>query len=126
MERIQTRELKAVTSIYRGRIDDVVLHDPYGDNLSFSLVPTARLWGETPPGTLGLEFEAGACTNWMFLGEDEALPSPAGLRVIVLAGPESLTDHRWLYILRADAGYVEHFLNRWREASGHDLKEAPQ
>lgn len=120
-ERYQARDLQAVTVIYRARIENVTLRDPYGDNLSFTLMPGEKLWGGLLPGALDLEFTAGACTNWFFIGEEEADPSPEGLDVIVLANPAGLADHRWLYILRADADYAAFFLDRWREVSGHDL-----
>ena len=111
----RAQDLRAVTSVYEAQIENVVLHDQYGDNLDFTVRPTAAIWGHMTAEPLRLSFEAGACSNWFFLMEDDSPPSN-GLKVIVMANPEGLADHHWLYILRADADYIDRFMCDWRAA----------
>ena len=113
----RARDLRAITSIYEAQIDDVVLHDPYGDNLDFTVTPTAVIWGTSPPAPFRLSFEAGACTNWFFLmdGDVDDLPTD-GLKVVVLANPDGFADGRWLFILRGGAAYVDIFIRDWQAA----------
>lgn len=113
----RARDLRAVIAIYEARIDDVVLHDPYGDNLDFTVTPTGSIWGTSPPAPFRLSFEAGACTNWFFLMDGEVDDLPAnGLRVVVLANPDGLADRRWLFILRAGAPYAHLIMRDGRAA----------
>lgn len=121
------RDLRAVTTIYEAQIDEVVLHDPYGDNLDFTVTPTASIWGASPPAPFRLSFEAGACTNWFFLMDGEVDEQPVdGLRVVVMANPDGLADGRWLFILRHGAPYVDIFMSDWRAArAGQPLPRQP-
>jgi hypothetical protein len=119
----RARDLRAVTSIYEARIENDVLHDEFGDNLDFTVQPTARIWGDVAPVPARLSFTAGACTNWFFLMEGPV--DPRGLRVIVLASPESLSNGRSLYILRADADYIETFMRDWRAARAGEPLSRP-
>ena len=123
----RARDLRAVTAIYEARIDDVVLHDPYGDNLDFIVTPTVAIWGASPPAPFRLSFEAGACTNWFFLMDGEVDEQPTdGLKVVVLANPDGLADGRWLFILRDGAPYADIFMRDWQAArAGRPLTRQP-
>jgi len=123
----RTRDLRAVTSVYEARIENVVLHDRFGDNLEFTVKPTVAIWGPVSPVPFPLSFEAGACTNWFFLMDDQSDRPPSnGMKVIVMANPEGLADGHWLYILRADADYVEGFMRDWRAVrAGQSLPRFP-
>ena len=113
----RTRDLRAVTSVYEAQVENVVLHDQYGDNLDFTIRPTTAIWGPKAPEPFRLSFEAGACTNWFFLMDDQSDSPPRnGLKVIVMANPDGLADNRWLYVLRADADYIDSFMSDWRAA----------
>ena len=121
----RARDLRAVTSVYEAQIESVVLHDPYGDNLDFTVRPTSAIWGAAPPEPFHLSFEAGACSNWFFLMEADS-PPRNGLKVIVMANPDGLADNHWLYILRADADYIDSFMSDWRAArAGQPLSRHP-
>jgi hypothetical protein len=119
------RDLRAMTSAYEARIENVVLHDSYGDNLDFRVRPTAAIWGPVSPQPFQLSFEAGACTNWFFLMDSNAPPSN-GLKVIVMANPQGLADGHMLYILRADAPYADSFMRDWRAARAASAEQKKQ
>ncbi|WGM48873.1 hypothetical protein KOAAANKH_03787 [Brevundimonas sp. NIBR10] len=112
-------DLRAVTVIYEARIENVVASGPYQDNLDFTVRPTAAIWGPVSPQPYRLFYEVGACTNWVFIGDEQAEGSPPnGLKVIVMANPEGLADRRWLYILRAGADYTDFMLRAWQSHRG--------
>ncbi len=114
-----------MTSVYEARIENIALHDPYGDNLDFTVTPIASIWGSAAPGPFRLSFEAGACSNWFFLMESVSPPRD-GLKVIVMANPEGLADNHQLYILTADSEYIDSFMSDWRAArAGQPLSRHP-
>ena len=111
----RNRDLRAVTVVYEARIENVVASGPYQDNLDFTVRPTAAIWGPVSPQPYRLHYEVGACTNWVFIGDEQAEgPPPNGLKVIVMANPEGLSDRHWLYILRAGADYTDFMLRDWQ------------
>ena len=121
----RARDLRAVTSVYEARIENVTSRDAHGDNVDFTVRPTAAIWGPVSPEPFRLSYEAGACTNWLFLMEADGLPRN-GLKVIVMANPEGRADNRWLYIVRADASYTDSFMSDWRAArAGQPLSRHP-
>ena len=121
----RARDLRAVTSVYEARIENIVLHDRHGENLDFTVRPVATIWGSAAPQPFRLSFEVGACSNWVFLMEADS-PPHNGLRVMVFANPEGLADNHWLYILRADADYIDSFMSDWRAArAGQPLSRHP-
>ncbi|RZJ04185.1 MAG: hypothetical protein EON89_08805 [Brevundimonas sp.] len=121
----RARDLHAVTSVYEARIENVVLHDQYGDNVDFTVQPFASIWGAAVPAPFRLSFEAGVCSNWIFLME-EGHPPRNGQKVIVMSSPESLADRHWLYIVRSDADYIDSFMSDWRAArAGQPLSRHP-
>ncbi|WP_295171876.1 hypothetical protein [uncultured Brevundimonas sp.] len=111
----RARDLRAVTSVYEARIENTVWHDQYGDNVDFTVRPTLAVWGPVTPQPFRLSYEAGACTNWLFLMDDEGEPRN-GSKVIVMASPEAEADRRRLYVVKADAEYIESFMSDWRAA----------
>ena len=123
----RARDLRAVTSIYEARLESVVIDGPYADNVDFTVRPTAAIWGPVAPRPFRLSYEAGACNNWFFLTDDKSDRPPSdGMRVVVMANPEGLGDGRWLYILRADADYVQGFMRDWRAVrAGQSLLRFP-
>jgi hypothetical protein len=123
----RARDLRAVTSVYEAQLEGVVVEGPYADNIDFTLKPTAAIWGPVSPISIRLSYEAGACSNWFFLMDDQSDRPPSdGMKVIVMANPEGLADGHWLYILRADADYVEGFMRDWRAVrAGQSLPRFP-
>ena len=121
----RARDLRAVTSVYEARIENIALHDQYGDNLDFTVRPTAAIWGPLALAPLRLSFRAGVCSNWHFLMEGGG-PPRNGFKVIVLANPEGIADNRQLYILNADSDYIDSFMSDWRAArAGQPLSRHP-
>ncbi|MEC7796677.1 hypothetical protein [Brevundimonas sp. DS20] len=112
---VRARDLRAVTGVYEARIENTAWLDQYGNNVDFTVRPTLAVWGPVSPRSLRLSYRAGACTNWLFLMDDEGEPRN-GSRVLVFASPEAETDKTWLYIVKADAEYIESFMSDWRAA----------
>lgn len=116
-----------MTSVYEARIEDVAVDGPYADNVDFTVRPTNAIWGPVSPIPYRLSFEAGACTNWFFLMDDQAdQPLRDGQKLIVFANPDGLADNRWLFLVRADGRDAEIFMRDWRAArAGHPLPRLP-
>ncbi|MDI1327689.1 MAG: hypothetical protein PSV23_12930 [Brevundimonas sp.] len=124
----RTRDLLAVTSVYEARIEDVVVHGRYLDKVDFTVRPTATIWGSVAPDPYRLSFEAGACTNWFFLMDEEAVDERPrdGLKLIVMANPEGLADNSQLLLVRAGGADADIFLRDWRAArAGQPLSRRP-
>ncbi|WP_309627223.1 hypothetical protein [Brevundimonas sp.] len=116
-----------MTSVYEARIEDVTVDGPYADNVDFTVRPTNAIWGPVSPIPYRLSFEAGACTNWFFLMDDQADQPPRdGQKLIVFANPDGLADNRWLFLVRADGRDAEIFMRDWRAVrAGHPLPSLP-
>ncbi len=111
------QDVRTATSVYEARIEDVVPRDAYGESVDFTVRPTAAIWGPVSPEPFRLSFESGACSNWLFLTADSAERPPVnGTKVIVMMTPKSAADRHWLYILGADADYLDDFMREWRAA----------
>ena len=116
-----------MTSVYEAQIENVAVYGPYADKVDFTVRPTAAIWGPVPPTTYRLSFEAGACTNWFFLMDDQSGEPPRdGLRLIVMANPKGLDDNRWLFLVRAGGSDADIFMRDWRAVrAGQPLTRHP-
>lgn len=119
-----TANMAVVTAIYEGTIQDVAQGAWHGA-WTFTLGSTQSVWGASPPSTLRLTADNGACSNWFFLNEQNDEAPVAGTRVVIFATPQGEADNVWLYIARAEGGFAAHLFDRFaRTPAGRQFREA--
>jgi len=112
-------DMREITAIYEATLESIVLKDEYGDNLSFTLQPSAPIWGTMPSHSRRLDLEAGSCMHWFVFMDEHSDQLPTnGTKVVVMEHPAAVSDPNELYILRANARYVEGIMSDWRTATG--------
>lgn len=119
-EREIASDLADATSIYEALVENVS-PGSWENSWDFTVRSTESVWGATPPPSQRLTIENGACTNWFFLGNEDAPQD--GVKVVVFTTPKAAADGRWLYIIRADSPTAAYFFERFGEtAAGHQFR----
>lgn len=110
----QRAYLEEVTSIYRGRLANVVgqQDDPL---VTFTVRKTGDLWGSAGPRSMNLSFENGHCSNYVIFQTDypEGEGIADGMRVRVFVTPASSADPDLLYIV-PEGPIADEMMSRWR------------
>lgn len=114
LEQQERAYLEEVTSIYQGRLANVVgrQDDPL---VTFTVRKTGDLWGSAGLQSLNLRFENGHCSNYLIFQTDypEGKGIADGLRVRVFMTPASSADPALLYIV-PEGPIADEMMSRWR------------
>jgi len=124
-DRELSENMAAVTAIYEGRIEDVS-QGPWHGAWNFTLRSTRSVWGASPPARQRLTRENGACSNWLFITDQDGDAPEAGTNVVIFATPQGMADSLWLYIARADSPTAAVLFERFRSTSAGRQFQAAQ
>ena len=108
--------LEQVTSIYQGRLANVVGRQD-DSIVTFTIRKTGDLWGSAGRRSLNLRFENGQCSKYIIFQTDypDGEGVADGLPVRVFVTPASTADPDLLYIV-PEGPIADDMMSRWRAA----------